>query len=225
MTRLADSISQARLLVLVTARPDFAAPWLTRPQATVLTLNRLSRAECARLVAHVAAAHGLQAETVAAIVAKTQYQRAEQAQSRAIRGRVRSERHRHRYPAGTQRARSRTARPFLGQSPAALEGRRRARGPAHDSGSMWFATPSSQGTCTLYSLPVSRRTPIVHRRNRPRIAIDTIVPSAGIAATMNISRACQPCASSTPPRSGPAIAPTRPEPSAQPAPVERIIGG
>jgi predicted ATPase len=32
MTRLADSISEARLLVLVTARPDFAAPWLTRPQ-------------------------------------------------------------------------------------------------------------------------------------------------------------------------------------------------
>ena len=51
-----------------------------------------------------------------------------QAQSRAIRGRVRSERHRHRYPAGTQRARSRTARPFPGQSPSALEGRRRARG-------------------------------------------------------------------------------------------------
>ena len=71
MTRLADSISQARLLALVTARPDFAPPWLARPQATVLTLNRLSRAECAQLVANVAAAHGLQAETVAAIVAKT----------------------------------------------------------------------------------------------------------------------------------------------------------
>jgi predicted ATPase len=71
MTRLADSLSHARLLALVSARPDFAAPWLTRPQATVLTLNRLSRAECARLVANVAAARGLQAETVAAIVAKT----------------------------------------------------------------------------------------------------------------------------------------------------------
>jgi class 3 adenylate cyclase len=71
MTRLTDSISHARLLALVSARPDFAPPWLTRPQATLLTLNRLSRAECARLVASVAAAHGLQAETVAAIVAKT----------------------------------------------------------------------------------------------------------------------------------------------------------
>ncbi len=71
MTRLADSISQARLLALVTARPDFAPPWFARPQATLLTLNRLSRAECAQLVAKVAAAQGLQAETVAAIVAKT----------------------------------------------------------------------------------------------------------------------------------------------------------
>jgi hypothetical protein len=30
--------------------------------------------------------------------------------------------------------------------------------PAHGSGPMWFATPSSQWTCTIYSLPVSRRT-------------------------------------------------------------------
>ena len=37
---------------------------------------------------------------------------------------------------------------------------------AHGSGPMWFATPSSQWTCTTYSLPVSRRTcvetPAVH---------------------------------------------------------------
>src|SRR5215467_4179537 len=32
-----------------------------------------------------------------------------------------------------------------------------SRTTAHDSGPMWIATPSSQGTCTLYSLPVSRR--------------------------------------------------------------------
>ena len=33
-----------------------------------------------------------------------------------------------------------------------------SRATAHDSGPMWIAAPSSQGTCTLYSLPVSRRT-------------------------------------------------------------------
>ena len=61
----------ARLLAVVTARPDFAPPWLARPHATLVTLGRLGRPECAQLVAGVAAAHGLSAETVAAIVAKT----------------------------------------------------------------------------------------------------------------------------------------------------------
>ena len=71
LTRISDSIAQARLLVVVTARPDFAPPWLARPHATLLTLGRLSRAECAELIAGVAASHGLSADTVATIVAKT----------------------------------------------------------------------------------------------------------------------------------------------------------
>jgi class 3 adenylate cyclase/tetratricopeptide (TPR) repeat protein len=71
MTRLIDSIGRARLLVLVTARPEFAPPWQARPHSTLLTLGRLGRAECAQLVAGVAATHGLSVETVAAIVAKT----------------------------------------------------------------------------------------------------------------------------------------------------------
>jgi class 3 adenylate cyclase/tetratricopeptide (TPR) repeat protein len=71
MTRLIDGIGSARLLAVVTGRPEFAPPWQTRPHATLLTLGRLGRAECAQLVAGVAAAHGLSAETVAAIVAKT----------------------------------------------------------------------------------------------------------------------------------------------------------
>ncbi len=56
---------------MVTARPEFVPPWQARPHATLLTLNRLGRAECTQLVAGVAQAHGLTAETVAAIVAKT----------------------------------------------------------------------------------------------------------------------------------------------------------
>jgi predicted ATPase/class 3 adenylate cyclase len=71
MTRLVDNIGHTRLMVLVTARPDFKPPWLGRPHATLLTLGRLSRAECAQLITGVAAAHGLSPETVAAIVGKT----------------------------------------------------------------------------------------------------------------------------------------------------------
>src|SRR5437870_89031 len=33
-----------------------------------------------------------------------------------------------------------------------------SRPATHGSGPMWIATPSSQWTCTTYSLPVSRRT-------------------------------------------------------------------
>ncbi len=71
MMRLTDSIGRAQALAVVTARPDFAPPWLSRPQATLLTLGRLGRQECAQLAACVAAAHGLSAQAVATIVAKT----------------------------------------------------------------------------------------------------------------------------------------------------------
>jgi class 3 adenylate cyclase/tetratricopeptide (TPR) repeat protein len=71
MTRLADSIGGARLLAVVTARPDFTPPWQTRPHSTLLSLGRLGRADCARLVAGVAASEDLSAETVAAILDKT----------------------------------------------------------------------------------------------------------------------------------------------------------
>jgi class 3 adenylate cyclase/tetratricopeptide (TPR) repeat protein len=71
MTRLTDSIGDVRLLAVVTARPDFVPPWLARPQATLVSLGRLGRPECMQVIAGVAAAHGLSADTIAAIVAKT----------------------------------------------------------------------------------------------------------------------------------------------------------
>ncbi len=71
MTHLTDSIGQVRLLALVSARPDFVPCWQARPHSTLLTLGRLGRTECAQLVAGVAVSQGLSAETVAAIVAKT----------------------------------------------------------------------------------------------------------------------------------------------------------
>ena len=71
MTRLTDSIGRARLLAMVSARLDFVPPWLARPHATQVTLGRLGRPECMQVVAGVAAAHGLSADTIAAIVAKT----------------------------------------------------------------------------------------------------------------------------------------------------------
>ena len=71
LTRLADGIARARLLIVVTARPDFVPPWLARAQSTLLTLSRLGRTDCANLIAGIAASHGLSGDTVAAIVEKT----------------------------------------------------------------------------------------------------------------------------------------------------------
>jgi predicted ATPase len=71
VARLIDNISRAPLLVVVTARPDFTPPWLARPHAILITLGRLGRPECMQVVASVAATHGLAADVIAAIVAKT----------------------------------------------------------------------------------------------------------------------------------------------------------
>ena len=71
MTRLTDSIARARLLAVVSARPDFVPPWLARPHATLVTLGRLGRPECMQVVAGVSAMEGPTADTIAAIVAKT----------------------------------------------------------------------------------------------------------------------------------------------------------
>src|SRR5437016_2405381 len=43
-----------------------------------------------------------------------------------------------------------------------------SRVSAHDSGTVWFARPSLGETCTLYSLPVSRRTPCHGNGHRPK---------------------------------------------------------
>ena len=53
-----------RLLLVLTARPEYAVPWARPPHMTELALNHLSRRDCAQLVQVVAADHGLAASTV-----------------------------------------------------------------------------------------------------------------------------------------------------------------
>jgi class 3 adenylate cyclase len=59
------------VLLVVTARPDFAPPWTSHAHCTVLTLNRLSRESCMRLIAEAAAGRGMPSEMVEQILAKT----------------------------------------------------------------------------------------------------------------------------------------------------------
>ncbi len=52
--RLVDKIESLRLLLLVTFRPEFAAPWIGRPYVTALTINRLAPQEVLTLIEQVA---------------------------------------------------------------------------------------------------------------------------------------------------------------------------
>jgi class 3 adenylate cyclase len=71
LTRLIDSIVAARLFVIVTARPEFASPWSGRDHVGSLALNRLSKTQCAEIVAGIAAAQSVAADLLEEILAKT----------------------------------------------------------------------------------------------------------------------------------------------------------
>jgi predicted ATPase len=51
--RLVDRIAPLRVLLFVTFRPEFVAPWIGRPCATALTINRLASPEAIELIDRV----------------------------------------------------------------------------------------------------------------------------------------------------------------------------
>ncbi|MGB6549559.1 MAG: adenylate/guanylate cyclase domain-containing protein, partial [Xanthobacteraceae bacterium] len=71
LTRLIDSIESARVLAIVTARPEFASPWAGRDHVASLALSRLGRTQCAEIVAGLAAAQSVTADLLEEILAKT----------------------------------------------------------------------------------------------------------------------------------------------------------
>jgi len=54
LDQLVARVSDTRMLVLVTHRPEFEAPWGTQAHLTRLSLNRLSRRQCGQLAAQIA---------------------------------------------------------------------------------------------------------------------------------------------------------------------------
>jgi predicted ATPase len=60
--RLVDRIAPLRVLLFVTFRPEFVAPWIGRPRATVLTINRLASREAIELIDRVAGDKALPAQ-------------------------------------------------------------------------------------------------------------------------------------------------------------------
>ena len=63
-----------------------------------------------------------------------------------------------------------------------------SRVSTHDSGPMWMANPSRQGTCTLYSSPVSRRSGqyTIFRRHR-RVAAENGILSPSVAPPIAVT--------------------------------------
>ena len=71
LTLLVDQGPTARILVLLTCRPDFSSPWTGRSHLTQVTLSRLPRRQAAEMTGQVAHRKALPPEVVEQVVAKT----------------------------------------------------------------------------------------------------------------------------------------------------------
>jgi class 3 adenylate cyclase len=71
LSLLVDQGPTARILVLLTFRPDFRPPWTGRSQLTQVTLTRLPRRQAAEMAGRVAHGKTLPAEVMEQVVAKT----------------------------------------------------------------------------------------------------------------------------------------------------------
>ncbi|MGD0188812.1 MAG: adenylate/guanylate cyclase domain-containing protein [Roseiarcus sp.] len=69
--RLIERLQRLRALLVVTFRPEFAAPWLGRAHVTALSLNRFGRRQAVAMIERVTGGKALPAELVDQIVAKT----------------------------------------------------------------------------------------------------------------------------------------------------------
>jgi class 3 adenylate cyclase/predicted ATPase len=71
LDRMIDEVPRLPILLLVTFRPDFEAPWAGRPQVQTLALNRLSRSASAELVGRFGGSDGLPHDVVEEILERT----------------------------------------------------------------------------------------------------------------------------------------------------------
>jgi class 3 adenylate cyclase/predicted ATPase len=68
---LIDRIPTLRVLLIITLRPEFASPWVGRPQVTLLSLSRLASRQRAEMIAHVTGGKALPKEVTDQIVDRT----------------------------------------------------------------------------------------------------------------------------------------------------------
>jgi tetratricopeptide (TPR) repeat protein len=70
-TRKIDAIGTSRVLLVVTARPEFQSPWKGRNNVAEIHLSRLSEAQCVRLVEEVAAPEPVAAQLARDIASRS----------------------------------------------------------------------------------------------------------------------------------------------------------
>ena len=68
---LIDRLPGLRVLVILTFRPEFAPPWIGRPQVTLISLNRLPPRQRAEMIAYVTGGKALPKEIADQIVDRT----------------------------------------------------------------------------------------------------------------------------------------------------------
>ena len=69
--RLVDRFPGLRALLVITFRPEFAAPWVGRPHVATLSLSRFGRRQAVAMVDRITGGKALPAEVLEQIVAKT----------------------------------------------------------------------------------------------------------------------------------------------------------
>ena len=69
--RAVDRIATLRVLLVVTFRPEFDAPWIGQPHVTALTINRLTKREVSAMIDHIGGAELLPASIREDIIERT----------------------------------------------------------------------------------------------------------------------------------------------------------
>jgi hypothetical protein len=69
--RTVDRIKTLSVLLIVTFRPEFNAPWVGQSHVTILTLNRLHERDATAIISHLAGNIGLPADMMREIVERT----------------------------------------------------------------------------------------------------------------------------------------------------------
>jgi predicted ATPase len=68
---IVDRVATLRVLVILTFRPEFTAPWVGRPHVTMLSLNRLAARQRAEMIDHLTGGKALPKEIAEQIVDRT----------------------------------------------------------------------------------------------------------------------------------------------------------